>query len=67
MRNFLLTLSVATMAGSIGCLSYGIGEMANLDKSSRSLTNSQAVNLWLGGLIGAHLAVAPLMIASKID
>tara|TARA_R100001510_G_C7467596_1_gene85302 strand:+ start:278 stop:481 length:204 start_codon:yes stop_codon:yes gene_type:complete len=67
MRNFLLTLSVATMAGSIGCLGYGVSEMSNLDKSSRSLTNSQAVNLWLGGLIGAHLAAAPLMIASKID
>ena len=55
------------MAGSIGCLGYGVSEMANFDKSSRSLTNSQAVNLWLGGLISAHLAAAPLMIASKID
>jgi len=67
MKNFLLSLSAAMMAGSIGCLGYGVSEMANFDKSSRSLTNSQAVNLWLGGLISAHLAAAPLMIASKID
>tara|TARA_R100001460_G_C3447722_1_gene164253 strand:- start:146 stop:349 length:204 start_codon:yes stop_codon:yes gene_type:complete len=67
MRNFLLTLSVAIMAGSIGCLGYGVSEMANFDKSSRSLTTREAVNLFLGGFIGAHLAAAPLMIASKID
>ena len=67
MRNFLLTLSVTIMAGSIGCIGYGVSEMANFDKSSRSLTTSQAVNLWLGSLISAHLAAAPLMIASKID
>ena len=67
MRNFLLTLSVATMAASAGCLGYGISEMSNFDKSTRAITNSQAVNLFLGGFIGAHLAAAPLMVASRID
>ena len=67
MRNFLLTLSVATMAAGVGCLGYGISEMANFDKSARTITDSQAVNLFLGGLVGAHLAAAPLMVASRID
>ena len=67
MRNFLLTLSVATMAAGVGCLGYGISEMANFDKSARTITDNQAVNLFLGGLVGAHLAAAPLMVASRID
>lgn len=67
MRNLFLSLSVATMAISAGCLSYGISEMTNLDKSTRSISNSQAANLFLGGFVGAHLAVAPLMVASRID
>jgi hypothetical protein len=67
MRNFLLTLSVATMAAGVGCLGYGISEMANFDKSARTISDSQAVNLFLGGLIGAHLAAAPLMVASRIE
>ena len=67
MRNFLLTLSVATMAAGVGCLGYGISEMANFDKSARTISDSQAVNLFLGGFIGAHLAAAPLMVASRID
>jgi hypothetical protein len=67
MRNFLLTLSVATMAAGVGCLGYGISEMANFDKSARTISDSQAVNLFLGGLVGAHLAAAPLMVASRIE
>ena len=67
MRNFLLTLSVTTMAAGIGCLGYGISEMSNFDKSARTISDSQAVNLFLGGLVGAHLAAAPLMVASRID
>ena len=67
MRNFLLTLSVATMAAGVGCLGYGISEMANFDKSARTITDSQALNLFLGGLVGAHLAAAPLMVASRIE
>jgi len=55
------------MAASAGCLGYGISEMSNFDKSTRAITNSQAVNLFLGGFIGAHLAAAPLMVASRID
>jgi len=67
MKNFLLSISVATMAAGVGCLGYGISEMANFDKSARTISDSQAVNLFLGGLVGAHLAVAPLMVASRID
>ena len=67
MRNLLLTLSVATMAVSAGCLGYGVSQMANFDKSTKTISNSQAVNLFLGGFIGAHLAAAPLMVASRID
>jgi|TARA_R110002020_G_scaffold289168_1_gene504628 hypothetical protein len=67
MRNFLLTLSVATMAVSAGCLGYGVSQMTNFDRSTKTISNSQAVNLFLGGFIGAHLAAAPLMVASRID
>ena len=67
MKNFLLSLSVATMAGGIACLGVGISEMSNFDKSSRSMDNSAAVNLFLGGVVGAHLAAAPLVIASRIE
>ena len=67
MKNFLLSISVATMAAGLGCIGYGISEMANFDKSSRSISNTQAVNLWLGGLVGAHLAAAPLMVAGRLE
>ena len=67
MRNLLLTLSVATMAVSAGCLGYGVSQMANFDKSTKTISNSQAVSLFLGGFIGAHLAAAPLVVASRID
>jgi len=55
------------MAAGVGCLGYGISEMANFDKSARIISDSQAVNLFLGGLVGAHLAAAPLMVASRIE
>ena len=67
MKNFLLTLSVATLAAGVGCLGYGISEMANFDKSARTISDSQAVNLFLGGLVGAHFCAVPLMVASRID
>jgi hypothetical protein len=67
MRNFFLTLSVATMAVSAGCLGYGISQMTNFDKSTKTISNSQAVSLFFGGFVGAHLAVAPLMVAGRID
>ena len=67
MKNFLLSLSVATMAGGIACLGVGISEMSNFDKSSRSMDNSAAVNLFLGGLVGAHLSVLPLTVAGRIE
>ena len=67
MKTFLLTLSVATMAGGIACLGVGISELSNFDKSARSMDNAAASNLFLGGLVGAHLAAAPLVIASRIE
>lgn len=67
MQKFFLSLSVATMAVGVGCLGYGISEISNFDKSARTISDSQAVNLFLGGLVGAHLAVAPLMVASRIE
>ena len=67
MKNFLLTFSVATMAAGVGCLGYGISEMANFDKSARTISDSQAGYLFVGGFIGAHLAAAPLMVASRIE
>ncbi len=67
MRNLLLTLSVATMAASAGCLGYGISQMTNFDKSTKTISNSQAVSLFFGGFVGAHLAAVPLMVASRVD
>jgi len=55
------------MAASAGCLGYGISQMTNFDKSTKTISNSQAVSLFFGGFVGAHLAAVPLMVASRVD
>jgi hypothetical protein len=65
-KNFLLSLSVVIMAGSAGCLGYGISQMG-INGVPRSLSTSQAVTLYLYGFIGVHLAVVPLMTAGAIE
>ena len=67
MKNFLLTLSVATVTAGAACLGVGISEMSNFDKSARSMDNAAASNLFLGGLVGAHLSVIPLTVAGRIE
>ena len=67
MKNILLALSIATVTAGAACLGVGISEMSNFNKSTRSMDNAMASNLFLGGLIGAHLSVIPLTVAGRID
>ena len=67
MKNTFLALSIATVTAGAACLAVGISEMSNFDKATRSMDNATASNLFLGGLIGAHLSVIPLTVAGRID
>ena len=60
MTRFLLTLSAAMMAGSLGCFGVALDEAIN---ERDRLTDQQTGHLLFIGYLGAHLSVLPAIAA----